>query len=301
MSLYPKSHYNYVLQLDGTLLWAWKLCRYSRIVVISAVVISEVHCIPFTLDTTIDLVRHGAAHTILAGDFNVHNARWLVSTKTTLAGEYMEEVAVGHQLTQHVSAPTRGLNTLDLILSDYPETRTSLLPPLGKSDHQVVLCSFVSAASARELPTSRRVWRYNLADWSRLRAFLRTSDWDSLLQDDPEEACTVHTPDSANSAGHGNVHPKQKNLPHAHRIRLGGHLSAMLLSPQSNELGSRGSGIQAHNSCNVHVCMPMPWNRIFAQWQEHKLPNRLHLFYLLILFISAPRGMSRQPIELRRG
>ena len=28
-----------VLQLDGTLLWAWKFCRYSRIVVISAGVI----------------------------------------------------------------------------------------------------------------------------------------------------------------------------------------------------------------------------------------------------------------------
>ena len=34
----------YVLQLDGTLLWAWKFRRYSRIVVISAVVISEVDC-----------------------------------------------------------------------------------------------------------------------------------------------------------------------------------------------------------------------------------------------------------------
>ena len=33
------------IQLDRTLLWAWKFCRYSRIVVISAVVISEVDCI----------------------------------------------------------------------------------------------------------------------------------------------------------------------------------------------------------------------------------------------------------------
>ena len=35
----------YVSQLDGTLLWARNICRYSRIVVISAVVISEVDCI----------------------------------------------------------------------------------------------------------------------------------------------------------------------------------------------------------------------------------------------------------------
>ena len=34
----------YVLQLDGTLLWAWTFCHYSRIVVISAVIINEVDC-----------------------------------------------------------------------------------------------------------------------------------------------------------------------------------------------------------------------------------------------------------------
>ena len=45
VSLYPKPHYNdIVLQWDGTLLWAWKCCRYSRIVVISTVVISQVDC-----------------------------------------------------------------------------------------------------------------------------------------------------------------------------------------------------------------------------------------------------------------
>ena len=32
------------VQLDGTLLWAWKFGRYSQIVVISAVVIGEVDC-----------------------------------------------------------------------------------------------------------------------------------------------------------------------------------------------------------------------------------------------------------------
>ena len=30
----------HVLQVDGTLLWAWTFCRYSRIVVISKVIIS---------------------------------------------------------------------------------------------------------------------------------------------------------------------------------------------------------------------------------------------------------------------
>ena len=48
VSLVAKCRYTrspiYVLQLDGTLLRAWKFCRYSRIVVISAVVISQVDC-----------------------------------------------------------------------------------------------------------------------------------------------------------------------------------------------------------------------------------------------------------------
>ena len=43
----PEVSLYYVLQLDGTLLW--KFCRYSRIDVISAVVISEVDCTRFTL------------------------------------------------------------------------------------------------------------------------------------------------------------------------------------------------------------------------------------------------------------
>ena len=45
VSLYPKSHY-VLIQLEGTLLWAWKCCRYWRIVVISAVVISELSLYP---------------------------------------------------------------------------------------------------------------------------------------------------------------------------------------------------------------------------------------------------------------
>ena len=49
VSLFAKCRYTRSLIIcitvwDGTLLWAWKFCRYSRIVVISAVVISEVDC-----------------------------------------------------------------------------------------------------------------------------------------------------------------------------------------------------------------------------------------------------------------
>ena len=40
------------------------------------------------LDSTLDLARSYGEHIIIAGDFNVHNAAWLNSTKTTQAGMY---------------------------------------------------------------------------------------------------------------------------------------------------------------------------------------------------------------------
>lgn len=57
------------------------------------------------------------ADTVLAGNFNVHNADWLGSSKTTRAGEYLEDLSAAHGLVQHVDQPTRQNNPLDLILS----------------------------------------------------------------------------------------------------------------------------------------------------------------------------------------
>ena len=47
----------YGLQWDGTLLWAWKVCRYSRIVVISAVVIRELSLYPQSLFANCRYIR----------------------------------------------------------------------------------------------------------------------------------------------------------------------------------------------------------------------------------------------------
>ena len=55
----------YVLQWAGTLLWAWKFCRYSRIVVISAVVISEVDCIYILLIHGVLGANSGTVNTVV--------------------------------------------------------------------------------------------------------------------------------------------------------------------------------------------------------------------------------------------
>jgi len=128
---------------------------------------------------------------VLLGDFNLHSAEWLGSSKTTTAGTYAEGVFASHGLAQLVHVPTRGENTLDLILTDIAPTRVrvSTGAPLGKSDHIVILAD-IAAGLLREPRTVRKVWQYSKADWGRLRHFLsREAEWDKHFNahDDPAE------------------------------------------------------------------------------------------------------------------
>ena len=142
------------------------------------------------IDSCLDRVSTPDNHIILAGDFNVHSTEWLGSNKTTLAGERLEEVCAGHGLIQHVDQATRGQNTLDLVISNmHCQVETQTLPPLGRSDHCVVVSDFHGLNVHSEQPSTRKVWRYNKADWSRLRHFLQQSEWTSILSHHPEEAC----------------------------------------------------------------------------------------------------------------
>eukprot|EP00117_Sycon_ciliatum_P031201 scpid26526/ scgid24448/ RNA-directed DNA polymerase from mobile element jockey; Reverse transcriptase len=145
------------------------------------------------LDHCLDAVPP-SAQVILAGDLNVHSTEWLGSTKTTTAGQRLEEICATHGLIQHVDQPTRGKNTLDLILSNLPHPVTvQAFPPLGKSDHCVILAEFSPVTLRTEPVSRRRVWRYNQADWGRMRHFIRQTDWQHILSHHPEHACVQLT------------------------------------------------------------------------------------------------------------
>ena len=136
-----------------------------------------------------NLTRHNT-RVLLAGDFNVHNTDWLGSTKTTLAGEYLEDVCSSHGLTQHANQPTRGQSILDLIISDCSSTvPVNYCCPLGKSDHCVLLAELPLIDPGREEKSSRRVWRYHHADWGRLCNYYNTYDWSEVITDNPELSC----------------------------------------------------------------------------------------------------------------
>eukprot|EP00117_Sycon_ciliatum_P010660 scpid33236/ scgid4028/ RNA-directed DNA polymerase from mobile element jockey; Reverse transcriptase len=142
------------------------------------------------LDNTLDDVRRLGSNVIIAGDFNVHNSAWLQSSKTTRAGECLEEVCAAHHLVQHVTQPTRGNNTLDLIISDFSHpVCTTAYAPLGRSDHAVIIAEFLQQHPRREDPAVRQVWKYALADWHRLRAYLRNIDWPAKIHGCAEQSC----------------------------------------------------------------------------------------------------------------
>lgn len=140
------------------------------------------------LDATLDIARSHGSHIILAGDFNVHSESWLGSTKTTRAGDYTEDMCSVHGLVQHVRQPTRGLNVLDLIMSDIrTQVKVEPQPPLGSSDHDALVADFAISLH-RDPKTSRTVWRYNKSDWPRLKHFYRSTDWSALLCSSPDTA-----------------------------------------------------------------------------------------------------------------
>ena len=123
------------------------------------------------IDAGIDNAKITCSRIIVAGYINVHNAAWLGSTRTTVAGEAAEDLCYLHCLEQHVQDPTRGRNLLDLIMSDRSgNISTSTHQPLGNSDHATVLAD-LDQLPLREPPSTIPVWRYQRADWWPLRAF----------------------------------------------------------------------------------------------------------------------------------
>ena len=116
-------------------------------------------CLIENLGPVLYVTRTHGTHIVLAGDFNVHQETWLCSSKTTVAGEALEELCAEPQLHQHVLQPTRGLNTLDLILSNMSvPIDTTAKAPLGCSDHGVPLADFYLTPDADQA-TSRTVRR----------------------------------------------------------------------------------------------------------------------------------------------
>ena len=191
-------HLHHIQCHDHEVIWLTVTTQTRQKIVVCAVYRpgscseSDVRILEY-LDDTLEAARAHGSKIIIAGDFNVHNTAWLGSTKTTKAGELAEDLCALHGLYQHIDQPTRGLNTLDLVLSDFKSpVHVAVQPPIGHSDHAVLRVYF-TIPMYREPKTSRTVWRYNLADWPRLKHDFRSTDWHSMLSGTVDEACSSIT------------------------------------------------------------------------------------------------------------
>ncbi len=107
--------------------------------------------------------KHPDAACIIAGDFNKAN---------------LKKVLLNFH--QHISCPTRGLNTLDHCYTPLNNAyKAHSLPAFGKSDHVVIfLTPEYKQRIAREPPVEREVTRWSPHSEAMLQASLDDVEWD---------------------------------------------------------------------------------------------------------------------------
>ncbi len=132
--------------------------------------------------------------TVIIGDFNFPEIDWIrnVSTKDEdhPASLFLESTQDG-MLNQHIKEPTRWregqkANTLDLLFTskDGLVSDIEVLPPIGKSDHGVVL--FNIHRSFGKDTTTRKKFLYEKGNYAEINKRLDI-DWNSLLEDKSTE------------------------------------------------------------------------------------------------------------------
>ncbi len=139
----------------------------------SSIVITSVYIPPQT-DTSLALSKlhdelsgynnkHPDAAFIIAGDFNKANLKKVLPN-----------------FHQHISCPTRGLNTLDHCYTPLKNAyKVHSLPAFGKSDHVgIFLTPEYKQRIAREPPVEREVTRWSSHSEAMLQASLDDVDWD---------------------------------------------------------------------------------------------------------------------------
>ena len=129
--------------------------------------------------------------TIVVGDLNVHNRRWLkFSSGNSSEGKELEKVCSEHGLQQLVQSPTRNQYLLDLVLTDIPNATAVTLPKLA--DHDIVHASAKLVVSRPEV-LQREVWNYRKADWEALEQEVEKTSWDFIEQGTLDEAAEQWT------------------------------------------------------------------------------------------------------------
>ena len=128
-----------------------------------------------------------ALSTIIVGDLNVHQVKWLrFSSGNTPEGDVLQAFCEDYGFREYVRAPTRGEYLLDVILSDVQTDVVARVLP-GVSDHSMVLATFDTKIQWNE-STRRQVWLFHKANWKHLSEALLGTDWSWIAESMPDDA-----------------------------------------------------------------------------------------------------------------
>jgi endonuclease/exonuclease/phosphatase family metal-dependent hydrolase len=118
---------------------------------------------------------------IVCGDFNLPNIDWTtgVATNNNTIYQHFTKTVKDHYLWQLVDFPTRGENTLDLILTNIPNKIQNVtgFDDVLTTDHKLI--SFEINLKIQSKPRAERfVYDFAKSDWSNLKVLLANTRWD---------------------------------------------------------------------------------------------------------------------------
>ena len=129
-----------------------------------------------------------ALGSIVVGDVNCHNIRWLRhSSRNSPEGIALLNACLDLGLTQRVRSPTRGDNLLDLVLSDVSSLTCRVLPPVA--DHNVVEVA-LKFSVPHSVVSKRVVWDFGKANWTNIIQSFASQDFCFLDVDFPNHGGT---------------------------------------------------------------------------------------------------------------
>ena len=114
----------------------------------------------------------------LGGDFNAPHIDWSSMEVSPLAGGRRQEqqrlidISLDHNIEQTIDKPTRGGNILDLLFTNNKSTLQNFvtMPPLGKSDHDIIYAEInVRPNRVMVCTPHRKVFVFRKADWDGIK------------------------------------------------------------------------------------------------------------------------------------
>ena len=173
---------------------------------VPSLLIAVCYCKPAPDDGTLErtmsalqsaIARNPARRLVAIGDFNVPEVTWepthsgragpRIERHSRRATEFLDACELCG-LTQHVCQPTRGENTLDLVLTTEMEVDVSVREGIFDSDHRELLCSIESVKACVPLVTRTTAFNYKQADFTGLKQALGLIHWSVLANTDIDDA-----------------------------------------------------------------------------------------------------------------